>query len=101
MVLNKKLKVAIDSFKQRNYFNKYSLAILAFLVWLAFFDRYNFVTQYRLSQNVEELENEQADYKDMLNAALVERKTINSNIEKYGREKYYFHKSNEKIILIK
>ena len=87
--------------EERGWVNKYTLTILVFLVWLAFFDKYNFITQYKLSNNVEKLENQKSDYERMLEEALVERETINKNIEKYGREKYLFHKDNEEIIIIK
>ena len=54
-----------------------------------------------LSANVRQLEEQNADYEDLLSKALIERETINQDIEKYGREKYYFHKKNEEVILIK
>lgn len=81
--------------------NKYSLTVLLFVIWLAFFDKYSLLIQYQLTQNVEELENQKQGYEEQLANAVIERKTINSNIEKYGREKYLFHKEGEEIILIK
>ena len=78
--------------------NKYTFTVLVFVVWLAFFDKYSFAIQYQLSQNVKELESQKADYEEQLADALIERKTINSDIEKYGREKYLFHKEGEEII---
>jgi len=85
----------------KSFFNKYYLAIFAFVIWLSFFDRYSFYTQYKLSQNVQQLEDQQAAYEDQLQQALVERKVIERDMEKYGREKYLFHKPNEEVILIK
>lgn len=101
MNLKEKLQNSLHSLKSKNYFNKYYIAIFAFVIWLSFFDRFSLITQYKLSQNLQELEDKKADYEELLAKALVERNTINSDIEKYGREKYYFHKPDEKIILIK
>ena len=101
MNLKEKLQIPLRFLQSRNYFNKYYIAIFGFVIWLSFFDRYNFVTQFKLSQNVQELQDQRAEYEEQLAKALVEWKTINSNIEKYGRAKYYFHKPNEKVILIK
>lgn len=84
-----------------SFFNKYTIAIIAFLIWISFFDRYNLITQYKLSQTVDELVEERENYKKDLEIVLAERKAINSDIEKYAREKYLFHKDNEQVILIK
>ncbi len=91
----------LKSNDEMNYLNKYNLVIIAFVIWVSFFDRYSLITQYKLSRNVDKLEERKADYERQLEEAIVESQTINSNIEKYGREKYYFHKPDEQIILIK
>lgn len=101
MSLKEKLIVAYRSVQSKHYFNKYYITAFAFVIWLSFFDRYSLVTQYKLSQNVKLLEDKKEDYENMLEDALVERKIINSDIEKYGREKYLFHRPDEEIILIK
>jgi len=95
------VRQALSKDRDKSYLNKYNLVIFAFVIWISFFDRYSFITQYKLSKNVHKLEERKADYERQLEEAIVERKTINSNIEKYGREKYYFHKPDEQIILIK
>ncbi len=101
MAKKKTVKKSKGKKQDKGWVNKYTLTTLVFLVWLAFFDKYNFITQFKLSNNVEKLENQKTDYERMLDEAVVERETINKNIEKYGREKYLFHKENEEIILIK
>lgn len=96
-VLNKKLKsITINSF-----LNKYALTTLMFLVWISFFDKYNFINQIKLSNSVRNLQQAKSDYESQLEDALKEREIINKDIEKYAREKYLFHKDNEKVILIK
>ena len=86
---------------QKSLVNKYSVTVLAFVVWLSLFDKYSFSTQYELSQTVNELESQKSNYQEQLEEAIVERNTMNSDIEKYGREKYLFHREGEEIILIK
>jgi cell division protein FtsB len=54
-----------------------------------------------LSASVNELVQEKTDYEAELKQAIADRKAINSDIEKYAREKYLFHKDNEQVILIK
>lgn len=94
----------VDYYKkhsQKSFINKYTLTVLAFVVWLSLFDKYSFSTQYELSQTVNELQNQKTNYQKQLEEAIVERKTMNNDIEKYGREKYLFHREGEEIILIK
>ena len=85
----------------KTQFNKYTLTAIAFIVWIAFFDKYRIGTQIELSRTVNELEMQKTEYENQLQEAIVERNTINSDIEKYGRENYLFHKEGEEIILIK
>ncbi len=95
------VRQVVKSTDEVNYLNKYTLVIIAFVIWVSFFDRYSLITQFKLSRNVDKLEERKADYEKQLEEAIVERQTINRDIEKYGREKYYFHKPDEQIILIK
>lgn len=80
--------------------NKYSVAVFIFCVWIGFIDRYSLVNQFKLSKTVNRLETAKAEYESQLELALREREVINSNIEKFARERYLFHKDNEKIILV-
>ena len=51
-------------FSLRSLINKYTIAIMLFICWLTFFDRYSLLTQYRLSQTLTALEDEQKNYED-------------------------------------
>ncbi len=83
------------------WFNKYAITLAAFVVWMAFFDTHSIVNQFRLNKAIAKLETEKANYEDALEKALLDRKSIESDLEKYAREKYLFHKDNEEIILFK
>jgi len=93
-------KLLSKDFSILSCFNKYSVVILLFVIWLSFFDRYSLVTQYRLSKTLTELEEEQKNYEQQLEEVKKARETINNDVEKYARENYLFHKDNETIILI-
>ncbi len=95
----KQKKTTKSSFSH-NWLNKYTIAALALLTWLCFFDRHNVFTQYQLGETVEKLENEKSDYLAKLEAAKLERENLNNNIEKFAREKYFMHKDNEEVFII-
>jgi len=101
MSFNAEIRNQFKKLGQRSYINKYTLTIALFTVWLTFFDQYNLFSQLDLSGSVNKLEEEKAEYERLLDVALIEQKDLNDNIEKYGREKFLFHKDNEEIILIK
>jgi len=93
-------KLLSKDFNILSWINKYTLVILLFGIWISFFDRYSLVTQLKLSDTVEELEDEKKNYEKQLEEALKMREEINNNQEKYAREQYLFHKEGETIILI-
>ncbi|WP_333625605.1 septum formation initiator family protein [Sphingobacterium siyangense] len=83
--------------------NKYLLAALAFLVWMLFFDRNDFATQYNYQKQKANLESERSFYLKE-NAAII--KTINDirsnpqEVQRIAREKYKMKKDNEDIYVI-
>ena len=81
--------------------NKYRLVSLLFLAWMLFFDNKNAFVQFRLSQRIHELNNEKKDYESMYLTIKGEHKDLTENIEKFAREKYYMHKENEEVFIIK
>lgn len=100
----KQIKTLLKSFSldgEFNWINKYTLVLCVFVIWIGFVDRYSFVNQFKLSQRVNRLEQAKAQYESQLEEAKKEREIINSDIEKFAREKYLFHKDNEEVILIK
>jgi len=101
MGLKDKLHNHSNSLSSSKWVNKYSIAILVFLVWITFFDKYNIITQAKLSSTISSLTDKKINYELELEKAVAEREIINSDIEKYAREKYLMHRDNEQIILIK
>ena len=81
--------------------NKYSLAIIGFIIWIAFFDKYNFSTQRDLSHTVNKLEDEKILVKEQIAESRILLEELSKDKEKYAREKYYMHAENEDVFVIK
>ncbi|GAA5221862.1 FtsB family cell division protein [Membranihabitans marinus] len=80
--------------------NKYILAILAFGVWMLFFDKNRLLIQWELSQEISQLEQDQKYYEEEIERAKEARDDLNSNLEKYAREKYFLKQSDEDVFII-
>ncbi|MBT8190847.1 MAG: septum formation initiator family protein [Bacteroidia bacterium] len=100
MGLKKKLRNHSNELSSNKWVNKYTLTIALFAVWMMFFDKYNVFTQVKLSQTLSGLVAKKSNYEIELENALKEREIINSDIEKYAREKYLMHRDNEQVIII-
>jgi hypothetical protein len=50
------LRQAIASIVAAGWLNKYSVSVSLFVVWMMFFDRHNFFTQWSLQNTVQQLE---------------------------------------------
>ncbi len=101
MQFNDKIAYISSLTKGKKWINRYTLLVFAFIVWVSVFDKYNLFTQIKLNQSINVLEAQKLEYEEQLEEAKIEQKLINSDKEKYGREKYLFHRENEEIILIK
>ena len=83
--------------------NKYVIAIIAFIVWMMFFDRNNFINQIRLVNILKGLDEQKEFYQREIrkdSAELHKLKTDTASLEKFAREKYLMKKENEDIYLI-
>ena len=83
--------------------NKYVLVSLAFMVWLIFFDRNNFITQVRLGRTLNKQRNQKEFYQSEIkkdSTAIQEIMSDSLSLEKFAREKYLMKKDNEDIFLI-
>lgn len=85
---------------RKKWLNKYILTLAIFLVWVLFFDKYNFFAQIRLKNSTVKLEKEYQKIKEDIVKVKVEKQELNSDQEKYGREKYFIHKDNEDVFII-
>jgi cell division protein FtsB len=95
---NKILQKALPHLK-----NKYLFTPMLFIVWLAFFDKNDFIAQYSSRKQLKELLSEKQYYTDEIERnkeKLYELTSSPANLEKFAREKYLMKKDNEDIFLI-
>jgi cell division protein FtsB len=83
--------------------NKYFISVLAVLIWVAFFDKDDMMSQYQLRQKLGQLRTERKYYLDEIEKSkndMNELRTNPANLEKFAREKYQMKKDNEEIFVI-
>ncbi len=80
--------------------NKYLFAATIFIVWIAFFDRNAFVTQWSLSRTIHKLEAEKEFLIEETEATMLLQKDIIANKEKYAREKFFMKQPGEQVFII-
>lgn len=97
----------MSSYRLRDLFrkgtNKYTITLLIFFVWLAFFDRNNMVEQMQLNSKINTLKKEKAYYQRKIeedNRKKEELLSSRENLEKFAREQYLMKKPNEDIFVI-
>lgn len=84
-----------------SWINKYSVVSILFLVWILFLDRYNVFAYNKLTGIIHKLEEEKSMYEEKIQQAQLDKKDLESDHEKFAREKHLMHKPNEEIVLIR
>jgi cell division protein DivIC len=83
--------------------NKYVITILAYLVYLIFFDSNSIPNQIRLKRDLNKIKKEKVYYNQQLTQLYEERDNLFSDIrhiEKFARETYYMKRQDEQIYII-
>lgn len=82
--------------------NKYLLVLVAFAVWMLFFDANSFLVHNQLNKEIKELENNREYFQNEISNdnLFLESLKDSGEMEKYARETYYFKKENEDIFII-
>ncbi len=93
------LRQRIITLVATGWLNKYSISAGLFIVWMLFFDKHNFFTQWQLTRQVSELENAIEDYQEKLAETEAAHQDLMNNKEKFAREKYLMHRPDEDIFL--
>jgi cell division protein FtsB len=90
--------------KIKNLFkSRIMYVLLAFLVWMLFFDQNNWLRQLSLTKELNEARRQEQYYKNEISSdslKLHELTTNDENVEKLAREKYLMKKDDEEIFLI-
>jgi cell division protein DivIC len=82
--------------------NKYIITLLAFTVWLLFFDRNDLVSQYNSRQKLRELQKDKKYYIGEIRKNRDDMQNLISNpknLERFAREKYLMKKDNEDVFV--
>ena len=83
--------------------NKYIIALVVVMAWLAFFDKNNLIHQWHLRKQLIELRRDKKYYSEEIerdSTAIRELKENPEALEKYARENYLMKKENEDIYII-
>lgn len=84
--------------------NKYVIVILAFLIWMAFFDPKDFGNIYSRTQKLKELKQSELHLKTQITETKKELTLLKSDaesIERYAREHFLMKKDNEELFIVK
>jgi cell division protein FtsB len=87
----------------RPFISKYLIALVAFVVWIVFFDDNNLRQHQKNLQELAQLEEQVAFYKQKIDAdkrKLYELQTNDENLEKFAREQFFMKKADEDIYVI-
>lgn len=90
-------------FFRKYIFNKYSITIFAFLIWMIFFDSNSFLTIRELNHEIKHYEKKYEYYKfEYEKNTNFYKKLINNKAEKekFARENYFMKKSDEEIFIL-
>ena len=93
------LRQIISGWIAAGWLNKYSVSLGLFVVWMLFFDKHNFFTQYNLRSTVGQLENSIEDYEKQLADTEAVHRDLMNNKEKFAREKYLMHRPDEDVYI--
>jgi cell division protein DivIC len=83
--------------------NKYVIAGVLFIIWVAFFDQNNLIERRQNIKQLKQLEKDKVYFEQKIEevtSRLKELKTNNENLEKFAREQYLMKKSNEDVFII-
>ena len=89
---------------RRFFFSKYFLVLVAFLVFIGFFDQHNLINRWKTGRNIKSLEKEINFYNDEIESnkkKMNEMQVSDESLETYAREHYYLKKDSEDIFIIK
>ena len=88
----------------KTFKNKYTLALLLFIIWISFIDDYNLIKKKSLQEKIHSL-NKQKEYylaeiaRDSTKKNLLEKNEKEQ--ERIAREKYLMKKENEDLFIIR
>ena len=90
--------------KVPNFFKSFFFIFGAsFIVWMLFFDSNDFISQYRMSQKLDDLKDEKSYYIEKIEEVNNDRQALLSDqqkLEKFARETYRMKKPTEDVYVV-
>jgi cell division protein DivIC len=83
-----------------HFVNKYTLTGFVFFTFFGFIADNSVYDSIKLHNNLKDFEEQKAYYLKEIEKAKTEKIDLNTNLEKYAREKFKMHKENEEIFII-
>ena len=82
--------------------NRYVLLLIAFSIWMYFFDDNSIRIHQELNKDIDKLETSIGFYQKEIakDKNIIENQKDSEKLERFAREKYYMKKKNEDIYLI-
>jgi cell division protein DivIC len=83
--------------------NRYVVAFLIFLIWVAFFDQNNLIERNELGNRIQELERQKIHYKNEISENTKRIEELQSdpiNLEKFARDQYLMKMQDEELFII-
>lgn len=80
--------------------NKSLVTIVAFLIFLCFFDKYNLRIQYKIYSTLLNMQDQKANYIHLIAEAKQDKFDLEQNYERFAREKYFMSRLDEDVFII-
>lgn len=80
--------------------NKFVIMLMAFMVWMIFFDKNNIITHYKLYMMERGLKQEKQAYISSIEEVKQAQLDLEEDKERFAREHYYIHRENEDVFII-
>lgn len=82
------------------YNHKGLITICLFAIYMVFFDKFNMINQVKIYSKLVELKDRKEDYQNMIKQAIADKQDLESNFEKFAREKYQMSRKDEEVYII-
>ena len=79
---------------------KYIITFMVVFIWMAFFDKNRWISQWQLQRSIYQYEKEQKGLIKDITRTQSQNKNIQNDIEKFGRETYLMTKNDEDLFII-
>jgi cell division protein DivIC len=83
--------------------NKYVIAVIAFILWICFFDRNDMLTQFDRKRELQKLETSKEYYQSEIVTIKKDLSDLENDpaiLEKFAREKFFLKRPNEDVFIV-